>query len=298
MNDSLDKEGKDMLLSKKQKVFTPNCEVTSACEFPDHLRRIALGIEYSGHHFHGFQSQKHDIQTIQQYLECALSDIANEPIQLVCAGRTDAGVHATNQVIHFDTSADRPDKAWLRGANTKLPEGIAIRWVKQVVPAFHSRFSATSRTYRYIIYNSPTPSSLLQHYVTWDRRTFNVDDMRMASQHLLGEHDFNAFRATQCQARNPVRNMQRIDISQQQDFIVIEVQATAFLYHMVRNIVGVLMAIAAGEKPVDWCKEVLESRDRSCGGVTAPPDGLYLVAIKYDESFALPARPMGPYFLA
>lgn len=281
-----------------KKLYTRNCEVTPDCEFPDGMQRIALGIEYSGHLFHGFQAQSHDTCTIQHGLEVALSTIANEPVKLVCAGRTDAGVHATNQVIHFDTLAVRPEKAWLRGANTHLPEGVAIRWMQQVPAEFHARFSARSRTYRYIIYNTPTPSALLKHYVTWDRRKLNVDDMALASQALLGEHDFSAFRASQCQANNPIRRMDRIDISQKEDFIVVEIQATAFLYHMVRNIMGVLLAIAAGEKPVEWCQQVLEGRDRQKAGVTAPAGGLYLVAIDYPPSFAIPKRPMGPYILS
>ena len=261
------------------------------------MQRIALGIEYSGHLFHGFQSQKHDTQTVQQGLEKAISHIANEPLHIVCAGRTDAGVHATQQIIHFDTLATRPESAWLRGANTQLPEGIAIRWMQAVQPQFHARFSARSRTYRYVIYNTNTPSALLNHYVTWDRRRFDVDAMAAAAQALIGEHDFSAFRAVQCQARNPVRHMHHISVSRQNDFIVVEVKATAFLYHMVRNIMGVLMSIAAGEKPIIWAKQVLESRDRRCGGVTAPADGLYLVAVEYDSGFNLPAVDVGPYFL-
>jgi len=280
------------------KPYARNCDVAQGCEFPDGMQRIALGIEYCGHLFRGFQAQSHDLQTIQYGLEKALSKIANEPISLVCAGRTDAGVHATSQVVHFDTLAVRKDSAWLRGANTQLPEGISIRWVKQVVPQFHARFSAQARVYRYVIYNTKTPSALLNHYVTWDRRTLNLDAMSKAGSALLGEHDFSAFRAVQCQAKNPVRRMDRIDVSSQDDFIVIEVQATAFLYHMVRNIVGVLSAIGAGEKPVEWAKQVLESKDRRCGGVTAPPDGLYLVAIHYDDQYAIPTQPMGPYLLS
>jgi tRNA pseudouridine38-40 synthase len=280
-----------------KKTYRRNCD-THYCSFPEGMQRIALGIEYAGHFFHGFQAQPHDIRTVQQGLEGALTQIANEPIKLVCAGRTDAGVHGTNQVVHFDTLAKRVDSAWLRGANAKLPEGIAIRWVKHVSPDFHSRFSALSRTYRYVIYNTKTPSALLNNYVTWDRRSLDVDQMIEASRSLLGQHDFSAFRAVQCQAKNPTRNMKRIDISRQGEFIVIEVEASAFLYHMVRNIVGVLTSIAASEKPVSWAAEVLEGRDRTLGGVTAPADGLYLVSIEYDDRHNLPVRPKGPYFLA
>ncbi len=284
-------------VSRSTKPYVRNAELSDERLFPAGMQRIALGIEYAGHFFHGFQAQPHDPQTIQQGIEQALSDIANEPIKLVCAGRTDAGVHATNQVVHFDTLAERADRAWLRGANTKLPEGISIRWVKAVKPQFHARFSACSRTYRYVIYNAPTPSALLDHFVTWDRRSLNVESMAQASKLLLGRHDFSAFRAVQCQAKNPVRDMKRIDISTQGELIVIEVEATAFLYHMVRNIVGVLSAIGAGEKPVAWAKTVLESCDRSQGGVTAPADGLYLVSIDYASEHQLPTRAKGPYFL-
>ncbi len=284
-------------MSLPNKLFTRNCEVTDDCDYPEGMRRIALGIEYVGHFFHGFQAQTHDTQTIQHGLESALSAIANEPIKLVCAGRTDAGVHATNQVVHFDTTAERLEKAWLRGANTQLPKGISIRWVSDVPPSFHARFSAKSRTYRYVIYNTSTPSALLDRHVTWDRRRLDVQLMQKASQVLIGTHDFSAFRASQCQANNPVRTMHRIDVSQKDDFIIVEVQATAFLYHMVRNIIGVITAVAAGEKPLAWVKEVLDSQNRQCGGVTAPPDGLYLVAIEYDSVLGLPFRRKGPYFL-
>lgn len=280
------------------KPYKRNCDVSRVEKFPEGMQRVALGIEYAGHFFHGFQSQPHDERTVQCGLEKALSAIANEPIKLVCAGRTDAGVHATNQVVHFDTLAKRIDRAWLRGANAKLPEGISIRWVKNVTPDFHSRFSARSRTYRYVIYNTRTPSALLNNFVTWDRRTLDVALMVEASRALLGEHDFNAYRAVHCQSKNPVRNMKRIDVTRQGDFITIEVEATAFLYHMVRNIVGVLTAIGAGEQPASWAAKVLESRDRCQGGVTAPADGLYLVSIEYDQQYDLPVRPKGPYFLA
>ncbi|MBX2807092.1 MAG: tRNA pseudouridine(38-40) synthase TruA [Cellvibrionaceae bacterium] len=279
------------------KRYTRNCEVIDACVFPDAMGRIAMGIEYNGSLFHGFQSQKSAVATVQQALEGVLGTICDEPITLVCAGRTDRGVHATNQVIHFDTLAKRPERAWLRGANSRLPDGVSIRWAQPVEPQFHARFSAQSRTYRYILYNTPTPSALLHNTLTWDRRRLDVTAMAAAAPCLLGEHDFSAFRGADCQARSPIRTLRRIDIQHRGDFIVIEVQANAFLYHMVRNIVGVLVAIAAGERPVDWAAEVLSSRDRRCAGVTAPAAGLYLVAIDYPATFALPQRNKGPYFL-
>lgn len=284
--------------SYPKKSYKRNCDVHTVDAYPEGMQRVALGIEYVGHLFHGFQSQPHDPQTVQHGLQYALSLIANEPITLVCAGRTDAGVHATNQIIHFDTLAKRSDSAWLRGANAKLPDGIAIRWAKNVPCDFHSRFSANYRTYRYVIYNTPTHSALLKRFVTWDKRRLDLRAMIEASQALIGRHDFNAFRASQCQAKNAIRDLHHIHISRQDDFIVVEIQATAFLYHMVRNIIGVLSAIGAGERSVAWAAEVLASRDRKCAGVTAPPDGLYLVEVDYDACYELPVRSKGPYFLA
>ncbi|MGH1486084.1 MAG: tRNA pseudouridine(38-40) synthase TruA [Cellvibrionaceae bacterium] len=280
------------------KPYKRNCEVSDISTFPEGMQRIAMGIEYNGRLFRGFQSQSSGVPTVQQSLEDSLTSICNESITLVCAGRTDMGVHATNQVIHFDTLADRPERAWLRGANTRLSTGISIRWAQAVAPAFHARFSAQSRVYRYIIYNVSTPSALMDGLVTWDRRRLDVSAMIDGSQYLIGEHNFNAFRGADCQAKNPVRRIDRINIKRCGDFIVIEVQATAFLYHMVRNIVGVLGAVAAGEKSSTWVKEVLDSQDRRCGGVTAPAAGLYLVRVEYDSKFNLPLRDKGPYILS
>ena len=280
------------------KLYKRNCEVSASAAFPKGMHRIAMGIEYNGRLFHGFQSQASGVPTVQQSLEASLTSICDEPITLVCAGRTDRGVHATNQVIHFDTVANRPERAWLRGANTRLPTGVSIRWAQAVSPLFHARFSAQSRIYRYIIYTAATPSALMNGLVTWDRRRLDVSAMIAGSQHLLGEHNFNAFRGADCQANNPVRRIDSIDIKRCGDFIVIEVQATAFLYHMVRNIVGVLSAVAAGEKPSIWVKVVLDSQDRRCGGVTAPAAGLYLVRVEYDADFKLPIRDKGPYILS
>ncbi|MEO0375347.1 MAG: tRNA pseudouridine(38-40) synthase TruA [Cyanobacteria bacterium P01_A01_bin.17] len=261
------------------------------------MQRIAMGVEYNGSLFRGFQSQSSGVATVQQAIELALSSICNEPITLVCAGRTDTGVHATNQVIHFDTLAKRPERAWLRGLNTQLPKGVSIRWAQVVIPLFHARFSARARTYRYIIYNTLTPSALMDGLVTWDRRHLDIEAMIEGSRYLLGEHNFNAFRGADCQASNPVRHIDHIVIRRAGDFIVIEVKASAFLYHMVRNIVGVLSAVAAAEKPAKWVKQVLDSQDRRCGGVTAPAAGLYLVAVDYSTEFGLPECIKGPYIL-
>lgn len=278
--------------------YKRNGEISDVSLFPEGMNRVALGLEYNGSLFHGFQSQVSGIATVQQTLESALTSICNEPIALVCAGRTDTGVHATNQIVHFDTHARRPEKAWLRGANAKIDDGVSIRWAQVVSPLFHSRFSARARTYRYIIYNTRTPSALMKNLVTWDRRRFNLDDMIEGSRYLIGEHNFNAFRGADCQAKTSIRRMDAITINKMGDFIVIEVKATAFLYHMVRNIVGVLASVAAGDRPPSWVGSVLASEDRRCGGVTAPAAGLYLVKVEYDASFALPTCPKGPYIIA
>jgi tRNA pseudouridine38-40 synthase len=280
------------------KPYRRNAEIRELADFPEGMQRMAMGIEYNGSLFRGFQSQKSGVHTVQQALEQRLSAICNEPITLVCAGRTDMGVHATNQVIHFDTLAERPQRAWLRGANSQLADGVSIRWAQPVSPLFHARFSARSRIYRYIIYNQPTPSALMQHLVTWDRRRLDLSAMVAGSRYLLGEHNFNAFRGADCQAKNPIRRIERISINAYKDFIVLEIQATAFLYHMVRNIVGVLAAVAAGEKSAAWVEQVLLSQDRRCAGVTAPAAGLYLVAVDYDSVFGLPKYDKGPYLLA
>ena len=261
------------------------------------MSRIALGIEYNGSQFHGFQCQSPGVATVQNNLNSALSIIADEPITTICAGRTDAGVHATNQVVHFDTLAQRLNSAWLRGVNSHLPNAISIRWVKEVTPRFHSRFSAISRCYRYIIHCSPTPSALLNQQVAWQRRSLNIVRMRAASACLIGEHDFSAFRAAQCQSRRPFRCIQHITIEQRNDFIIIEIKANAFLYHMVRNIIGVLTVIGSGDAPVNWCRQVLDSRDRRQAGVTAAASGLYLVAVDYPSEFNLPIMPKGPYIV-
>ncbi|WP_317929933.1 tRNA pseudouridine(38-40) synthase TruA [Halioxenophilus sp. WMMB6] len=261
------------------------------------MQRIALGVEYNGGLFRGFQVQKHDPKTVQGMLHLALSDIAAEPIELVCAGRTDAGVHASGQVIHFDTMAERPLKAWTMGVNTKLPDQIAVQWSKAVPFSFHARFSAQSRTYRYIILNSPTRPGIQNGLVTWDKRCLDLTVMRQAAALLEGEHDFSSFRAAQCQAKSPVRTIHYLKIIEHSPFIIIEVSANAFLHHMVRNIVGVLTTIAAGEKPLSWVNHVLEARDRCQGGVTAPAAGLYLVNVAYPGNFGLPGSRPGPGFL-
>ncbi len=278
------------------KPYTRSGEVVADTLWPEGMHRIALGIEYKGTDYHGFQVQPNGVKTVQQTLEKALSRIADEPISLVCAGRTDAGVHATNQVIHFDTLAVRPEKAWLRGTRPHLPDSVSVRWVKEVVPQFHARFSAHNRTYRYLLTDARTPSGLLHDQVTWSSRPLSVELMRAAAAYLVGQHDFTSFRATQCQAKSPVRRIEYLHIVRRGDLIVLEVQANAFLHHMVRNIVGVLMAVGAGDKPPEWVADVLAARDRSAGGVTAKPFGLYLVGVEYPAAFELPKASPGPLY--
>lgn len=278
------------------KPYTRSGEVVTDTVWPEGMHRIALGIEYKGTDYHGFQIQPNGVKTVQQALEGALSRVANESISLVCAGRTDAGVHATNQVIHFDTLALRPEKAWLRGTRPYLPDSVSVRWVKEVVPQFHARFTAQNRTYRYLLTDAKVPSGLLHDQVTWSSRPLCVDSMRAAAAYLVGQHDFTSFRATQCQAKSPVRRIEYLHIVRRGELIILEVQANAFLHHMVRNIVGVLMSVGAGDRPASWVGEVLAARDRSAGGVTAKPFGLYLVGVEYPASFELPCAPPGPLY--
>lgn len=280
------------------KPYVRSGEVVADTVWPEGMHRIALGIEYKGADYHGFQKQPNGVTTVQQVLERALSRVANEPISLVCAGRTDAGVHATNQVIHFDTLAVRPEKAWLRGTRPYLPDSVSVRWVREVVPQFHARFSAHHRTYRYLLTDAKTPSGLLHDQVTWSSRPLSLTFMQQAATYLVGQHDFTSFRAAQCQAKSPVRRIEYIHLVRRGDLIVLEIQANAFLHHMVRNIVGVLMAVGAGDRSPEWVAEVLAARDRSAGGVTAKPFGLYLVAVDYPVVFDLPKVSPGPLYFS
>jgi len=280
------------------KPYSRNGEVVGDTVWPENMQRIALAIEYRGSDFHGFQVQPNGVKTVQQALEKALSKVADEAITLVCAGRTDAGVHATNQIIHFDTLAKRPAKAWVMGTRPHLPDTVSVRWAREVSPQFHARFSALNRTYRYLLSDAKTSSALLHDQVTWSSRPLNVDKMREGAAYLVGRHDFTSFRATQCQAKSPVRNIEYLHIVRRGDLIILEVQANAFLHHMVRNIVGVLLAVGAGDKPPSWVGEVLQAKDRSQAGVTAKPYGLYLVSVDFPAIFALPQCLPGPLFLS
>jgi tRNA pseudouridine38-40 synthase len=242
--------------------------------------RIALGVEYNGNAFNGWQAQE-NLPTVQGCLELALSKIANESIEVFCAGRTDAGVHATGQVVHFDTNAIRDMRAWTLGTNTNLPSSIAIRWGKEVDEHFHARYSAKSRCYRYHIYNESLRPGILSGLATWQYVPLDHEAMNKAAQHLIGEHDFTSFRSSQCESKTPMRNLLKINVLREKQMVIIEVEANAFLHHMVRNIVGVLMEVGKGVRSTSWPKEVLEAKDRRLAAPTAPAAGLYLVGVKY-----------------
>jgi len=249
--------------------------------------RIALGLEYDGRSFNGWQSQP-DGHTVQDTLQSALTQIAGSSISVVAAGRTDAGVHAHEQVVHFDTNVERPLTAWVRGANALLQENMAVCWAHPVPDEFHARFSAHGRSYRYLLINRPVRPAIQAGKVGWFHATLDVPAMREAALHLLGEHDFSAFRASECQAKSPVKNLQQLDIKQKGNMIVFDLSAGAFLHHMVRNIVGCLVYVGKGKYPPEWMEEVLNSRERSLAAPTFSPDGLYLRRIKYEDKWGLP----------
>jgi len=263
----------------------------------ENIQRIALGLEYKGTRYRGWQRQP-QAPSVQQAVEQALSKVADAPIEVLCAGRTDAKVHASGQVVHFDSSANRPLSAWVMGANANLPPDISVTWAQVVPEHFHARFSAVARRYRYVIYNDPIRPAHLADEVTWNHRPLDVEPMREASHCLLGRHDFSAFRASGCQAKSPVKQIEHLRLLKFGQFIVLDIQADAFLHHMVRNIAGVLMSIGSGYKPVDWAQAVLQGRQRKAGGVTAHPQGLYLVRVEYPAEFILPQRYLGPHFLS
>lgn len=252
--------------------------------------RIAMGVEYDGSNFHGWQLQV-GVRTVQEVLEQALSKVANHPLRVHCAGRTDTGVHGVGQVVHFDTDAERPTRSWLLGTNTNMAHDLNVTWAQGVPDEFHARFSATSRSYRYVILNRMTRSALLRDHAVWTHRPLDAQRMHEAAQLLVGTHDFSSYRALGCQAKSPVRTISEIGVRRQDDRVIIELTANAFLHHMVRNIAGVLMAIGRGEQPETWTREILERRDRTKGGVTAPPQGLYLMRVGYPEQFKIPDPP-------
>jgi tRNA pseudouridine38-40 synthase len=254
------------------------------------MPRIALGLEYDGSAFAGWQAQAHAVG-VQSVVEAALSRVADHPIAVTAAGRTDAGVHAAMQVVHFDTNALRSERGWVLGANTYLPPQVSALWARQTPDAFHARYSAWARRYRYVILNRTPRPALAALRVSWVRDPLDEERMHTAAQHLLGEHDFTSFRAAECQARTPMRHVYEISVVRRGELVVVSVMANAFLHHMVRNIAGVLIAIGTGERPLAWSAEVLAARDRRRGGVTAPASGLYLTGIRYSPVLDLPSEP-------
>ena len=250
--------------------------------------RIAIGIEYDGTAYNGWQRQRTG-SGVQELIEKALSGVADETIKVTCAGRTDSGVHATGQVAHFDSQNKRSDRGWLLGANSSLPDDVAVTWARHVDEGFHARFSATSRSYRYLILNRPVRSALDRNRAWWVQLPLDVSLMNAAAQALVGKHDFSAFRAAACQASTPNREIMSIAIERDGDWLTVDLTANAFLQRMVRNITGTLVTVGLGEKPPQWLAEVLESKDRKRGGVAAPPHGLTLVRAQYPEEFELPA---------
>ena len=260
-------------------------------------QKVALVVEYDGAAYKGWQAQKFDVATVQECLEVALSKIANHPVTVICAGRTDAGVHASAQVVHFETDSHRPLRAWTLGVNTHLPPDISVKAAAYVADGFHARFSAVSRRYRYVIYQSEYRPAVMGKGVTWTYKELDIKAMQAACQYFKGTHDFTSFRAVGCQAKSPVRTILNFSVDHFGQYIVLDVRANAFLHHMIRNFAGVLMTIGAGEQPVEWAKQVLEAKDRAQGGITAPPFGLYLVDAEYPEEFGVPKPPLGPHFL-
>jgi tRNA pseudouridine38-40 synthase len=251
--------------------------------------RLALGIEYDGTDFQGWQKLSHG-PSVQAEVESALSFVADAPTVVQCAGRTDSGVHALCQVVHFDTDAQRNPRGWVLGANSRLPDSISVRWALPVADDFHARYAARARRYRYRILDRNIRPALQRRYVAWERLPLDADAMHRAAQALIGEHDFNAFRAVQCQARHAVRDMQEISVRREGAEVVVDVRANAFLHHMVRNIVGSLLVIGRGESHEGWMAELLRGRDRTVAGATAPPQGLCFLGPLYPAQWELPAE--------
>jgi tRNA pseudouridine38-40 synthase len=252
--------------------------------------RLAVGLEYDGSAYAGWQIQVHS-PSIQAVAESAFSRIADHPLTLTCAGRTDAGVHAIGQVAHFDTEAVRTPRAWVLGATAALPEDISVLWAVEVPRDFHARYSAVSRTYRYVILNRSTRPALERRRTCWVHGALDASRMAAAAALLIGEHDFSAFRSAECQSRTPIRRVEAIDVLRHDDHLFIDVRANAFLHHMVRNIAGLLIRIGSGDAEVPWAREVLEARDRRLGAATAPAAGLCLMKVTYPQQFGLPPGP-------
>ena len=250
--------------------------------------RLALGIEYDGTDFLGWQRLSHG-RSVQGAVEAALSFVAAHPVEVTCAGRTDSGVHARCQVVHFDSNSERSERAWALGANAQLSRDVAVLWAQPVADEFHARFGARARRYRYTILNRPIRAALDARFVTWERTSLDTETMQRAAQALVGEHDFSAFRTVACQANSPMRHVRQIVVTRTGDEVAIEIEANAFLHHMVRNIVGSLLPVGRGERAPEWIAELLHGRDRSVAGPTAPASGLVFVGPRYPSQWRLPA---------
>ncbi|MBE8189339.1 MAG: tRNA pseudouridine(38-40) synthase TruA [Candidatus Thioglobus sp.] len=245
--------------------------------------KIVLGVEYLGTNFHGWQRQKSGVRTVQQVVEEALSRVADEQIQVFCCGRTDAGVHAVEQIIHFETTARRQQKAWVFGGNVNLPSDVNFLWAREVADDFHARFNAIARQYNYKIHNTKTRSALLAAHSLWQPMPLDVQAMNTAAECLLGEHDFSAFQSSLCQAKSPIKTIEFIHFTKSGEHIILDIKANAFLHRMVRNIVGTLLKIGRGEREIGWLKTVLDSKQRQNAGSTAAPQGLYFVKGFYHQ---------------
>lgn len=255
--------------------------------------RWVLGLAYDGSAFPGWQTQSAG-DAIQDRVEASLSALADHPVSTVCAGRTDAGVHALAQVVHFDSDARRPPSAWVRGVNARLPDTVAVQWARPAPDTFHARFGARSRTYRYLLRCSPVPHPLWRDRAGWAFRPVCVETMRDAASRLVGEHDFTAFRSSQCQAKSPVRRLLRLEVDRRGEFVEFTVTANAFLHHMVRNLVGALVWVGIGRQAPAWVGELLAARRRSLGAPTFAAAGLYLAGVEYDPAYGLPADALDP----
>ena len=265
-------------------------------DLPSGVSRFAAIVQYQGADFCGFQRQKHS-PSVQQELEQALSYVADCPVKIHCAGRTDTAVHASHQVIHFDTSAERSGYSWVQGANSQLPDSISLIWADKISQDFHARFSAGARTYRYVIDNSPTRPAIMAAAVTWIKKPLDISLMQQSCEYLLGEQDFSAFRGSGCQSNSPWRNVHKANVYRRGNLVIFEITANAFLLHMVRNIVGSLLEVGTARQKPLWIQQLLIQGDRCKSAATAAPDGLYLVAVDYPARFGLPALAKGPVFL-
>ncbi len=261
------------------------------------MPRTALIVVYNGQAFHGWQYQSEQIPTVQGELARAVSTVADRDVVLHCAGRTDTGVHATKQVVHFDCAAERPNKAWVMGVNAHLGDNISVEWAGQVEEDFDARRTATARHYLYLVHNNRIRSALMPEYLTRERRVLNEKAMHEAAQSLLGEADFSSFRAANCQSNSPMRHVMHAGVTRYNDIVAIDIKANAFLHHMVRNIAGTLLDIGAGAKPVGWVAELMAKKDRNLAGITAAPNGLFLVDVEYPAGTGIPRAPRLPHFL-